>query len=352
MSATPHLNLPYLAANQAQKHVTINESLRMLDAIVQLAVLTRTTTVPPAAPAEGDRHIIPSGSSGAWQNRAGQLAAWQDGGWNYYVPATGWQAFVSAEQVLLLFNGTAWVAASGSGETVAKLGINTTADTTNRLTVSAPATLLNHQGNGHQLKLNKAATGDTASLLFQSGFSGRAEIGLAGNNDLSFKTSTNGTTWASTLVAKTDTGRIGLSVSDPQERLHIAGNLRMQDSAAFIGFYNSTGTARTGYLQAHSTAGFYLAMEQNLPMHFYTNNQLRLSILETGDVGIGTSTPTAKFQVAGPLRLGNYVKAALPSAAATGTGTMIYVSDEAGGAVLAFSDGANWRRVTDRAIVS
>lgn len=32
--------------------------------------------------------------------------------------------------------------------------------------------------------------------------------------------------------------------------------------------------------------------------------------------------------------------------------TFIYVSDEAGGAQPAFSDGTNWRRLTDRAIVS
>jgi hypothetical protein len=31
---------------------------------------------------------------------------------------------------------------------------------------------------------------------------------------------------------------------------------------------------------------------------------------------------------------------------------MIYVSDEAGGATVAFSDGANFRRVQDRAVVS
>lgn len=42
--------------------------------------------------------------------------------------------------------------------------------------------------------------------------------------------------------------------------------------------------------------------------------------------------------------------AALPSAAAAGL--WIYVTDETGGAVPAFSDGANWRRVTDRAVVS
>lgn len=34
------------------------------------------------------------------------------------------------------------------------------------------------------------------------------------------------------------------------------------------------------------------------------------------------------------------------------TAGILYVSNESGGAVLAFSDGTDWRRVTDRAIVS
>ena len=34
-----HLLLPYLLAAQAQKHVTVNEALRLLDGLVQLAVL-------------------------------------------------------------------------------------------------------------------------------------------------------------------------------------------------------------------------------------------------------------------------------------------------------------------------
>jgi hypothetical protein len=45
----------------------------------------------------------------------------------------------------------------------------------------------------------------------------------------------------------------------------------------------------------------------------------------------------------------SFAKAALPPADAQG---LIYVTDETGGAVIAFSDGTNWRRVTDRAIVS
>ncbi len=41
MSQTPNLALPYIQAAQAQKHVTHNEAIRALDAIVQLGVLDR-----------------------------------------------------------------------------------------------------------------------------------------------------------------------------------------------------------------------------------------------------------------------------------------------------------------------
>lgn len=46
----------------------------------------------------------------------------------------------------------------------------------------------------------------------------------------------------------------------------------------------------------------------------------------------------------------SYAKADLP--AATGPKRLVYVNDEVGGAVPAFNDGVNWRRVTDRAVVS
>jgi hypothetical protein len=48
----------------------------------------------------------------------------------------------------------------------------------------------------------------------------------------------------------------------------------------------------------------------------------------------------------------SYTVATVPSAATEGAGRVIYVSDEAGGAVLAFSDGTDWRRVTDRNVIS
>lgn len=52
-----------------------------------------------------------------------------------------------------------------------------------------------------------------------------------------------------------------------------------------------------------------------------------------------------------PQPLPSYTVTTLPSAASF-TGYLIYVSNESGGAIPAFSDGTNWRRVSDRAIVS
>ncbi len=58
----------------------------------------------------------------------------------------------------------------------------------------------------------------------------------------------------------------------------------------------------------------------------------------------------SQLDVNGPIGVKSYTVAGVPSASVAGR--QIYVSDESGGAVLAFSDGTNWRRVTDRAIIS
>lgn len=52
-----------------------------------------------------------------------------------------------------------------------------------------------------------------------------------------------------------------------------------------------------------------------------------------------------------PNELASYSVASLPVASLY-LGHIIFVSDESGGATIAFSDGTNWRRVQDRNVVS
>ena len=258
MASSPHLALPYLEAAQAQKHVTHNEALRALDAVVMLAVLDRDLASPPGSPSDGDRYIISSGATGAWSGQDGKIAAWQDGAWSFHAAQEGWRAWIADEDILLVFNGAAWIGAAT--QNAALVGVNTTADSTNRLAVSSAAVLFNHAGSGVQVKLNKSGDGDTASFLFQKGWSGRAEIGLIGGNDFAFKTSPDGSAFATglTLVAAAD----------------------------------------------------------------------------------------------GVPKLPGFTVSSLPAASTAGPGALAYVSDETGGAVLAFSDGTDWRRLTDRAVVA
>ena len=349
---SPHLLLPYILAAQAQKHVTHNDAIRLLDAVVQLSVLDRDLTTPPALPADGDRYIVASAATGLWAGWDLNVATWVDGVWMRLMPRTGWLAWIADEASFAGWTGTIWklvgvpqdvsdaifslvndtdptkralfslsgistattrsftlpntsselailagtqtftgnktfsgtLTASGAtatigtsvatstygmgtgatttgvtktvnlgtggasgSTTVVNIGsatagaggttvVNTptvtfanavtavgmpqanltaqllglagaTADATNRLSLNAPAVLLNNAGTGIEVTVNKAAAGNDAAFAFKTGFSARALIGLLGSDDFSFKVSPDGSTWNTGLTMDRTTGR-------------------------------------------------------------------------------------------------------------------------------------------------
>ncbi len=105
---TTHLGLPYLLAAQAQKHVTHNEALRLLEGMVQLSVLDRTRTAPPASPPDGNRYLVAAGATGLWAGWDLNIALWVDGAWLRLVPRPGWLVWVAAEGLFRVWTGSAW----------------------------------------------------------------------------------------------------------------------------------------------------------------------------------------------------------------------------------------------------
>ena len=205
--SSTRLDLPFLQASQAQKHVTLNEALLRLDLLVQLVVEGFEGLTPPSLPAEGQVWALGPAPSGAWAGQGGALAAFVEGGWLFVTPGQGWLATARGNGDLRRWSGSAWLAPLLAEVSAARLGINATPDATNALALSAPAALFTHAGQGHQIKVNKASATDTASLLYQTAFSGRAEVGLSGNDDLSIKVSADGTTWAEALRIERATAR-------------------------------------------------------------------------------------------------------------------------------------------------
>ena len=109
MSDTPNLGLTYLEAAQAQKHVTVNEALRRLDALLHIALLDRDLEAPPATPADGARYLVAPSATGAWAGKDGQIAAWQDGAWAFLAPRPGWIAYLADEGKLILRAAAGWI---------------------------------------------------------------------------------------------------------------------------------------------------------------------------------------------------------------------------------------------------
>lgn len=209
------LGMPYLMPAQAQKHVTHNEALTRLDLLVQMVVQEFDAAAPPALPLEGQIWALGPAPSGAWAGRAGELAAQVEGTWQFITPQQGWQATRIGQDgpELRIFTAAGWVVREQGQialDNLPGLGIGTSHDSINRLAVSAEATLLNHEGADHQLKINKAHAADTASLLFQTAFSGRAEMGTTGDDNWSIKVSADGATWLDGMVIDTTTGAANL----------------------------------------------------------------------------------------------------------------------------------------------
>lgn len=266
MQQSPNLNLPYIMPAQAQKHVTHNEALRVLDALVNVQVVNHTLSTPPTAPQNGERYIVSAQTTATddWTGKENTLAAYQDGAWAFYIPQEGLGAWTVQAHKQLVFSQGAWGDLTASINPAPLVGINTTADANNRLSVASPASLLTHEGAGHQVKINKNAVTDTASLLYQSNWSGHAEMGLAGDNDFHIKVSADGSNWTEAMVI----------------------------------------------------------------------------------------TAQGQTQFGGAAVLQNQTVSSLPSPTTSLTGAMVYVSNASGGAMPAFCDGMQWRRVSDRSVVS
>lgn len=136
--------------------------------------------------------------------------------------------------------------------------------------------------------------------------------------------------------------RIGTGITDPgADNLSVVGVTKSAIGSATNPSFGFNAASGNGMFKP--TGGDRVA--------FATASTERLRITETGDVQMG-STPATVIDADRIMVLRSYTVATLPSAATKGAGAFIYVSDEVGGAVPAFSDGTNWLRVTDRAIVA
>jgi hypothetical protein len=258
MTTTPHLSLPYLESGQAQKHVTHNEALRMLDALVMLSVEGRDLTAPPPAPAEGARYLVKAPGSGGFAGKDHQIAHYVDGGWLFHPPRVGWICFVANESLLLAYNGSEWtesIVEASELQNLTRLGVGTSADAGNPFAAKLnnalwTARTAGEGGDGDlRFKFNKETAANTLSLLMQTGWSGRAEIGLTGDDDLHVKVSPDGGTWFDAMLFDKASGAAKINAG-----LFLTGRVSPAQITADQNNYNPAGLAGASMLRLSSDA--------------------------------------------------------------------------------------------------
>lgn len=112
---TARFSLPFIMPAQAQKHLTHNEALRVLDLFLHLCIQDDTLITPPETAHENDAYIIPDGAIDEWSGRINQIAVFWDGAWQFFVPAAGWVAWIKTTQKVAVFDGNAWTISTTSG---------------------------------------------------------------------------------------------------------------------------------------------------------------------------------------------------------------------------------------------
>lgn len=248
MDRTDRHALPYVIAAQAQKHVTVNETVRALDALVHMTVKSRTQSDEPPTPLPGEGFILPPGKSGpTWDGYPDHDAViYQDGAWALFSPTEGMTVYVADEAGHVVWDGTAWVLATGDVTSAPSFGVNASADATNKLAVKSDAVLFSDDditpGSGDvRAVVNKAATGNTGSVLFQTGYAAHAEFGLLGTDGFTIKVSPDGLSFFDALVVDPATG----AVSFPNTPVFVGSQPAFSpaDIAGLVGWWDPSDSA-------------------------------------------------------------------------------------------------------------
>lgn len=108
MAKTPRNQLPLLSAGQAQKEITHNEALIVIDALLQGCIANAPSNNPPISPELGLSYLCGASPTEAWLGHAGAMACWTAGGWRFVSPSEGMQIGDRTSGAMWRYEGGQW----------------------------------------------------------------------------------------------------------------------------------------------------------------------------------------------------------------------------------------------------
>lgn len=110
MSTTANFSMPLLHAAQAQKEITHNEALVLVDALLPRTARALLDDPASLSPQPGEAWIVGSAPVGPWSGQAARIAIFTEGGWRFATAPSGLELLDEAASVHRRFDGSLWVA--------------------------------------------------------------------------------------------------------------------------------------------------------------------------------------------------------------------------------------------------
>ena len=102
----PNLNLNHTwLLNEDGWNIGMDENLIKLDTIVHLSVKSKSISIPPISPTNGDRYIIASNPINVWSNYENYITVYINNTWKMYNPRIGFIVYIEDLNKLNIFNG-------------------------------------------------------------------------------------------------------------------------------------------------------------------------------------------------------------------------------------------------------
>ncbi len=114
MPQSPSLGFELLTSNQDSKHVTVNASALILEA-VSIGVVVSQVNTPPVSPTNGQLYIVGTAGTGAFLGQNNKLALYDSTTWYFYSPKTNQTLYNTALASYVRFGGSTWTSVSLGG---------------------------------------------------------------------------------------------------------------------------------------------------------------------------------------------------------------------------------------------